>query len=231
MGFIVIEGLDGSGKSTQIQFIEEYFRRENIKTRFVHFPRTHSVVWGDLISRFLRGELGKIDTVNPYLVALIYAGDRKDFASEIMQWMKEGNIVIADRYLYSNIAFQCAKISNKDEKEKLAKWIKYLEYEYNRIPVPDLNLYLNVPFGFTRLSLTKQRTGDDRNYLNGSTDIHEADLEFQQKVKDTYLWQVEENEDFEMIDCAGNEGEMLSPYEISQKVMDKVMHKVIKKIS
>lgn len=226
MGFIVIEGLDGSGKSTQIQFIEEYFRRENIKTRFIHFPRTDSVIWGELISRFLRGELGAINTVNPYLIALIYAGDRKEFAQEILQWMKEGNIVIADRYLYSNIAFQCAKISNKDEKEKLAKWIKYLEYEYYKIPLPDLNLFLNVPFQFTRQSLSKRRSGNDRDYLDGSTDIHEADLEFQKQVRDAYLWQVEENEDFEMIDCAGKDGEMLSPFEVSHRIIDKILKKI-----
>ena len=227
MGFIVIEGLDGSGKSTQIKFVEEYFRRENIKTRFVHFPRTDSVIWGDLISRFLRGELGEIDTVDPYLVALIYAGDRKEFAREILQWMKEGNTVIADRYLYSNIAFQCAKIFNKDEKKKLAKWIKYLEYEYYKIPVPDLNLFLNVPFQFTQKSLGNRRSGIDRNYLNGGADIHEADLEFQQQVRDAYLWQVEENEDFEMVDCTGNEGEMLSPFEISGMIIDKITKKLL----
>ena len=225
MGFIVIEGLDGSGKSTQIKFIEDYFLKVNHKTRFIHFPRTDSVIWGELISRFLRGELGKIDTVNPYLVALIYAGDRKDFSTKIIQWMDEGYMVIADRYLYSNIAFQCAKISDDAEKEKLAKWIKYLEYEYYRIPVPDLNLFLNVPFHFTEKSLGNRRAGSDRNYLNGETDIHEADLSFQERVRDIYLWQVRDNEDFEIVDCSGKHSEMLSPPDISELIIEKINQK------
>ncbi len=228
MGFIVIEGLDGSGKSTQIKLIEEYFLKENLKTKFVHFPRTDSVIWGELISRFLRGELGDIDTVNPYLIALIYAGDRKDFALNILQWMEEGYMVIADRYLYSNIAFQCAKISDNTEKEKLSKWIKHLEYEYYRIPVPDLNLFLNVPFYFTQKSLGKRRYGTDRTYLNGGVDIHEADLSFQEQVRDIYLWQVRDNEDFELIDCGDKKGNMLLPFNISELIIEKIKQKFFK---
>ncbi len=225
MGFIVIEGLDGSGKSTQIKLIEAYFLRGNIKTRFIHFSRTGSGIWGELISRYLRGELGQIDTVNPYLVALIYAGDRKDFAEQIREWMQNEFMVIADRYLYSNIAFQCAKIDDKNEKNKLARWIKHLEYEYYRIPVPDLNLFLNVPAHFTEKSLGKHRSGSDRDYLNGRKDIHEADISFQQMVRESYLWQVDENKDFEMIDCSNKQGEILLPAEISKLIIDKIENK------
>src|SRR5512147_2233192 len=128
MNFIVIEGLDGAGKSTQIRMVEEYLLSRKIKSKFIHFPRTDSPVYGDLISRFLRGELGNIDTVNPYLIALIYAGDRYDAAEMLRNWMNEGFVIIADRYLYSNIAFQCAKLRNADEQKKLAVWIKELEY-------------------------------------------------------------------------------------------------------
>jgi len=228
MGFIVIEGLDGSGKSTQIKLLEEYFQNENINTRFIHFPRTDSPVWGELISRFLRGELGENDTVNPYLIALIYAGDRKDATGQLLQWMTDGYIVIADRYLYSNIAFQCAKITDTSEKEKLARWIKYLEYEYYKIPIPDLNLFLNVPVQFTREKLGERRSGNDRDYLNGGVDIHEADFSFQERVRDVYLWQVRDNEDFEMINCSDTTNNMLSPVEISGIIRKKIEHKLSK---
>jgi dTMP kinase len=224
MGFIVIEGLDGSGKSTQIRLIEEYLYSRKIKTRFIHFPRTDSEIWGTLISRFLRGELGNIDTVNPYLIALIYAGDRKDASSLLLNWMQQDYMVIADRYLYSNIAFQCAKLSDMKEKIKLARWIKKLEYEYYKIPVPDLNLFLNVPFHFTRRSLENQRVGNDREYLNGSRDIHEADLDFQARVREIYLWQVKENSDFDVVDCEDTNGEILSPDKISARIIEKMQH-------
>jgi dTMP kinase len=226
MGFIVIEGLDGSGKSTQIRLIEEYLSDRKIRSKFIHFPRTDSEIWGDLISRFLRGELGDINTVNPYLIALIYAGDRNDAALMLREWMQQGFMVIADRYLYSNIAFQCAKLNDRGEKAKLAKWIKQFEYDYNKIPVPDLNLFLNVPFHFTRQSLGKKRGGDDRTYLNGAKDIHEADLDFQEKVREVYLWQVKENSDFDAIECNSAMGKMLAPEEISAKIIEKIQHKL-----
>jgi dTMP kinase len=226
MGFIVIEGLDGSGKSTQIRLIEEYLNQQQIKTRFIHFPRTDTEIWGELISRFLRGELGDINTVNPYLVALIYAGDRQDMAPQLLDWMKQEYTVISDRYLYSNIAFQCAKVTDMEQKVKLAHWIKKYEYEYNRIPQPDLNLFLNVPFSFTRQSLAKQREGSDRGYLNGALDIHEADLGFQDRVREIYLWQVKENIDFEQIDCGDESGKMLDTISISKIIITKIKQKL-----
>ena len=226
MKFIVIEGLDGAGKSTQIRFIERFLESRHIKSKFIHFPRTDAPVYGELVSRFLRGDLGKIDEVHPNLVALIYAGDRKDAATLLRKWMEEGFVVIADRYLYSNIAFQCAKLQVGQERNKLAQWIKHLEYEYNDIPVPDLNLFLDVPFEFTRQSLAKVREGDDREYLRGASDIHEADMSFQEKVKEVYLWQVNENEDFDRVDCGSSEGKMLSPEEISEKIIFKIQQKL-----
>lgn len=226
MSFIVIEGLDGSGKSTQLKLVEQFFGNQNFKSKFLHFPRTDSPVWGELISSFLRGDLGKIDEVNPYLIALLYAGDRNDAAELLRKWMDEGYVIIADRYLYSNIAFQCAKLSNNSEKEKLAKWIKHFEYEYNKIPVPDLNLYLNVPFHFTRNNLKNARQGTDREYLNGAYDIHEADLEFQKRVREMYLWQVDANDDFEAIECEDKSGNMLEPEKISDLIIEKIRTKL-----
>jgi dTMP kinase len=226
MNFIVIEGLDGAGKSTQIRMVEEYLLVKKIKSKFIHFPRTDSPIYGDLISRFLRGELGSIDNVNPYLIALIYAGDRKDASDMLRKWISEGYVIIADRYLYSNIAFQCAKLGNTKEQKSLASWIKLLEYDYNKIPIPDLNLFLNVPFEFTRKSLQKGREGMDRDYLNGEDDIHEADLSFQERVRDIYLWQVKENADFIAIDCYNSSGGMQSPQVISEKIIKLIEPKI-----
>ena len=222
MRFLVIEGLDGSGKSTQLKLLREHLEQLSVPYEYLHFPRLEEGVYGKLIARFLRGEMGANDQVDPYLVALIYAGDRADAASQIRQWMKEGKLVIMDRYVYSNIAFQCAKLSKGEEQEKLRDWILEFEYGYNKLPRPDLNLYLNVPFEFTRSQLNLARDGDDRAYLKGERDIHEEDLDFQEQVQQVYLSLHKHVDDLEIVDCMGQGGTMLSPEDISSMIINRM---------
>jgi dTMP kinase len=204
MKFAVIEGIDGSGKSTQIKMLQEYLTGKKISFEFLHFPRTDSLVYGNLIARFLRGEFGPNDKVDPYLVALIYAGDRKDAADLINQWLNENKLVIVDRYVFSNIAYQCAKLHDENEKNKLRDWIFNFEYNYNKIPKPDINIFLDVPFQFTVDKLTKNRVGNDRDYLKGAADIHEENIDFQSKVREMYINLARTEKSLQMINCSEN---------------------------
>jgi dTMP kinase len=212
--FMVIEGLDGSGKSTQIERLLAYLGKEGIRYRYLHFPRTDEGYYGDLIARFLRGELGPLESVHPYLVALIYAGNRHDARDLITSWLAEGITVVADRYVASNIAFQCAKLDAADEREALRDWILEFEYGYHKIPRPDVNIFLDVPFRFTRQKLLGERRGADRDYLDGKADIHEQDLDFQQKVREVYIELSFADPTLRVIDCSDGKGEMLAPEEI-----------------
>jgi len=227
MNFIVIEGLDGSGKSTQIKYLKESLKIKQIPYHYLHFPRTESPVFGMLISRFLRGEFGTIDEVNPYLVSLIYAGDRMDATREINENLKKEKLVIADRYVMSNIAYQCAKISDSHEQTKLHDWILHLEYEYYKIPKPVISIFLDVPFQFIRNNLTGIRQGADRGYLNGTNDIHERDLDFQQKVRQNYLKEASTDPSLKIIDCSNSKGNMLSPESIFEKISSLLITKKI----
>ena len=219
MHFINIEGLDASGKSTQIQQLKQYFEENQIPYKYLHFPRTESPVFGKLIAMFLRGELGAINSVNPYLVALIYAGDRNDAKNTIQKWMENNYLVLVDRYVYSNIAFQGAKLEDDKDIEDLSNWIKYLEYAYYQIPRPDLNLFLDVPADFTKSRLKAKREGVDRKYLQGKDDIHEKDLSFQQNVRQIYLREISKEEDFKLIDCRDQSGEILDTTKIRDKIL------------
>ncbi|OFX24837.1 MAG: dTMP kinase [Bacteroidetes bacterium GWA2_31_9] len=218
MSFIVLEGLDGSGKSTQVKLIREYFDNKKIKYKYLHFPRTDSPVFGELVSMFLRGDLGDNNAVNPYLVALIYAGDRDNTKVMIQEWLNNDYLVLIDRYIYSNIAFQCAKINDLQEKEKLKNWIINLEYEFYKIPKPDLSIYLDVPFDFTKSNLTNAREGDDRDYLKGKADIHEQDIDFQEKVRQEYLKVFATEKDCKIIECKTSNNTMLKPDEVFNKI-------------
>ena len=216
--FIVLEGLDGAGKSTQIKMLREWFLARGVESEYLHFPRFDAPIYGDLVARFLRGEFGSAAEVNPYLVALLYAGDRADAAKMVQGWIDEGKVVIADRYLYSNIGYQCAKIEDETERTKLRQWIFDLEYNYHKIPRPDLSLFLDVPFAFTERKLTEQREGDDRNYLNGGKDIHEASLSLQQAVRRVYLETAAEDRDLRVVDCSDAEGGMATPEVIFSRI-------------
>ena len=227
MKVIVIEGLDGAGKSTQISLLKEWFAERNLHCRYIHFPRTGSPWFGELIARFLRGEFGDIGSVDPYLVAMLYAGDRKDASAMIETWLDEKYFVILDRYTYSNIAYQCAKLNSKDEVMKLREWILKLEFEHFGIPRPDINIFLDVPFRFTEEKLKDNRQGEDRSYLMGSADIHESSLDFQQRVREVYLDVAAGDESLQAIKCYNSENEMLKPDDIFRLIKEKLMEKNI----
>lgn len=222
MALIVIEGLDGAGKSTQINLINNHFVDKGVPTHFLHFPRVESPFFGELIARFLRGDLGDINQVDPYVVALLYATDRMDAAKTIEEWLNRGHIVLLDRYVYSNIAFQCAKQKSDLERSALRDWIFKLEFDHFRIPKPDLNIFLDVPFEFTKTRLTEQRSGDDRGYLKGKDDIHEKDLSFQERVRKVYLEQESIDSCFKVIRCNAPDGQMQKPNEIFAKIMEAI---------
>jgi len=185
---------------------------------FLHFPRTEAPYFGELISRFLRGEFGSVSEVDPYLVAMLYAGDRMDASAMIMKWLQAGKIVLLDRYTYSNVAYQCAKLGSVADQDKLMKWILDLEFDHFSIPRPDLNIFLDVPFAFTEKKLKTTRTGDDRNYLNGSRDIHEESLEFQKKVRDMYLRVSKSDNRLALLNCAEDNETMLPPGVIFERL-------------
>ncbi len=227
MKLIVIEGLDGAGKSTQISLLKEWFAVRNLQCRYIHFPRTESPWFGELIARFLRGDFGDLGSVDPYLVAMLYAGDRKDASTMIETWLEEKYFVILDRYTYSNIAYQCAKMHSRDEDMRLREWILRLEFEHFGIPRPDINIFLDVPFRFTEEKLKNNRHGEDRNYLMGSSDIHESSLDFQQRVREVYIDVAAGDESLQVINCSDSEDEMLKPDDIFQLVMERLKEKNI----
>lgn len=215
---IVLEGLDGAGKSTQVRKLKEYLEKVSGSLEYIHFPRYDAPVYGDMISRFLRGDFGDNNSVHPQLVALLYAEDRHGAAPFIDSVLAAGGIVLLDRYVYSNIAYQCAKVSDPEERERLRKWIFDTEYGDFSLPVPDLNIFLDVPVSFVEKKLSSGRQGNDRDYLAGGSDIHEADMSFQRKVREVYVRQCELDPHFVRIDCSDENGNMLPPDDIFAKI-------------
>ena len=215
---IVLEGLDGAGKSTQVKKLKEYLTERCGELEYIHFPRYDAPVYGDLIGRFLKGEFGSIDAVHPQLVALLFAEDRHRAAPLMREALDAGKVVLLDRYVYSNIAYQCAKLSDPAEAEELREWILNTEFGEFGEPRPDLNIFLDVPIGFVEHSLNAARNGSDRAYLHNSQDIHEKDMEFQKRVRAMYLRQAEVDPSLVVVDCSGEEGGMLPPDDIFNKI-------------
>ena len=196
---IVLEGLDGAGKSTQIELIKKYFEEHNLKYAFVHFP-----IYGDneassVIASYLRGEFGDIEKVDPVFVANMYAMDRFLYLPKLNALIQENDVVLLDRYVFSNMAFQGAKHKNALQASILREWIKDFEFGFLELPWPDINIFFDVPIEEIEKRLS-ERVGEDREYLQGKADIHEADMEFQKRVRENYLALKEETA-FVVVKC------------------------------
>jgi dTMP kinase len=109
-------------------------------------------------------------------------------------------------------------MASEEDARALRRWIFDTEYGDFNLPRPDLNLFLDVPIGFVEANLASQRQGDDRGYLSGGRDIHEADIAFQKRVREIYLEQASLDKDFLVVDCTAPDGSMLGPYEIFSRI-------------
>src|SRR5579863_3782808 len=138
--FIVLEGIDGSGKGTQLEMLARAFALRGIAFSQVSFPR-YDGFFGKLVARFLNGEFGPLAAVDPHFSALLYAGDRWESRPALENDLAAGRTLLADRYIASNLAHQGARTRRETRREFLT-WLKQLEYEVYALPAEDLVVYL-----------------------------------------------------------------------------------------
>jgi len=140
---IAIEGIDGSGKRTQVELLAAALRTQGHSVYSTSFPQYGS--WfGKMVGQFLNGELGPLEGVDPHFTALLYAGDRYEAKPRLGAALNEGQIVLADRYIASNLAHQTARVE-PEERAAFVEWIEHLEYGIYGLPPEDLVLYLRLP--------------------------------------------------------------------------------------
>ncbi len=180
---IIIEGLDGCGKSTQTKLLEEYFTSKGINYKKIKLPDYDSPS-STLVNMYLAGDFGKnANDVNAYAASAFYAVDR--FASYKLNWGKDyenGTLILADRYATSNAIYQMEKIS-EDNWDEYLEWSADFEYNKIGIPKPDLVLFLDMPVEVSQRLMTERYNGDE-----GKKDVHEANVEFLNKCRKSALY-------------------------------------------
>jgi len=221
---IVIDGTDGSGKATQAKLLIKYLKKRDLRFKYIDFPRYYSSFHGGVVGRYLKGEFGGLSKVNPYLVSLTYALDRLTAKEELENWLRGGNIVVANRYTSSNMAHQTARVKAK-EREKFLRWLAEMEYKVHRLPKEDLVIFLHVPVEIGQKLVDKK---GKRGYVGGSRrDIQEKSLEHLKKAEKMYLYLTKKFNHWVKIECLDKQGKLYSLQRIHQKITDVLCQKGI----
>lgn len=210
---IVIEGLDGSGKSTQINLLAKRLDSTGYAYMQIKLPN-YKDSSSTLVKMYLAGEFGKnADDVNPYAASCFYAVDR--YASFKKYWQEQyekGSIIIADRYTTSNAVHQTAKLPESKWDDYL-KWLFEFEYEYMQIPRPDVVIYLDVDVEHS------QRLMDTRyNNNQKDKDIHERDIQYLRRCRQGALYAAKRYS-WNVIECMQN-GKVDTVKSISAKIWE-----------
>lgn len=208
---IVIEGTDGSGKSTQFRLLTQYLENEGKQFQKLVFPQ-YAEPSSALIRMYLGGEFGSSPAdVNAYAASAFYAVDRYASYKKVWgEWYEQGGLVVSDRYTTSNAVHQASKETGED-REKFLKWLYEFEYDKLGLPRPDLTIYLDVPTAYTE-AMMRRREAD----TNTHADIHEQDTAYLATCRETgraaaayYGWTV--------IECV-QDGQMRSIEDIHDEI-------------
>ena len=209
---IVLEGLDGSGKSTQLDLLFENLKKENKDCKWVSFPDYESDS-SALVKMYLAGQFGtKPDDVNAYAASIFYTADR--FASYKTNWgefYNAGGTVVSGRYTTSNAIHQACKLP-ESEWEGFLSWLYDFEYNKIGIPKPDKVIFLDMPVEVSQKLLTKRYEGDENK-----KDIHESDTAYLENCRKAARFTAEYS-DWSIISCAEN-GEARSIEDIAKDVL------------
>jgi len=208
---VVIDGADGAGKATQTELLINYLQDNGVRSKYISFPRYKTSFHGKHVGKFLAGEFG--GEVSPFLSSLSFALDRLSARDEMVEWLEQGNLVIADRYVSASMAHQASKLS-KNKHEDFINWIYDMEYKEHKLPKEDVVIFLDVPTDVSQKLLERQakETGQEK-------DTAEADVEHQKKSLEMYRALVKRFKHWHQIDCT-KDGELLSREEIHQQILD-----------
>lgn len=216
--FVVIDGIDGSGKGTQVKLLTEKLRQMGKKVLVLDYPR-YGEKSAFMVEKYLNGEYGK--NVWAKLGSLFYAVDRFEAYQELKNTWNDYDIILSNRYVSASMIHQTGKIQDQNEKQEFLDWLWDLEYNVFGIPKPDKTLFLNVsPQMSQKLVLQKEQ----REYLKGGKqmDLHEEDQNHLQNAHVAALMLAEQNTDWVVVDCEKN-GEMLDISEITHMLLKEIL--------
>ncbi|MCC7387801.1 MAG: dTMP kinase [Phycisphaerales bacterium] len=214
---LVFEGIDASGKSTQVRLLREWLDHRSVPYKYWSFPRTAERGYGEIIRSFLHGEFGSLEHVDPLLIAAVFAADRLSLRSEIQSALGEGLLVVIDRYVASNIAFQCAKALDQPRRESIREWIETTEYQLSHMPRADITLYLDVPTHFAAANVAHRAKTHVPTPMR-HRDIHEASSTLQRRVASEYAILAKGDPTFHVIQCHTVNGSVRSESDIFAEI-------------
>jgi dTMP kinase len=212
--FIAIEGIDGSGKRTQLEMLERALRSSGYSTCSVAFPQYES--WfGKMVGRFLNGEFGPLESVDPHFTALLYAGDRFEAKPQLEAALNAGRVILADRYIGSNLAHQVAR-APADKRSEFLRWIEHLEYNIYGLPRENLILYLRVPPVHAQNLIARKSA---RSYTAAKKDLQESSLRHLEAAAEMYDM-LSRNSPWTTVQCFdAQQSSMRLPEEIAEEVL------------
>ncbi len=216
--FIVIEGTDGTGKTTQVDLLAKTLTNYDYDGAIFDFPQ-YSNVSSSLLENYLAGYYGHL---NPEAASILYAVDRFDASFRIRDAINSGQIILANRYVTSNAGHQGSKIEDKNDRIKFYKWLDNLEFTTFNIPRPDLTIILHVPAEVT-LELIKK----GHEAKGTKPDLHDTDIEHLQKAEQVYMEIAQLFPNTKLIECY-EDGRLLSPQEIHSKIWELIRRIVLK---
>jgi dTMP kinase len=217
---IAIEGIDGSGKGTQSRLLVEALQAEGKTVSLLSFPRYSDTRFGAAIGDFLNGRFGDLDTVSPWLISVLYAGDRFESKTTIEQAIAENDLLLFDRYTSSNIAHQGAKVQDA-ERDEIIRWIEEIEHDVFGLPRPELNLLLDVSVQTSQALIRRKAP---RDYTEAAADLQESNVAYMTGVHACYQ-QLADRPDWKKVACEDSSG--VKPVEVIAKEVREAVRSVL----
>ena len=198
---IVIDGIDGSGKATQVRLLAERLKKEKVKVKTTEFPNYEENFFGGLIGEYLAGAYGDFFFFFPRVGSVLYAEDRFESKERLHKWLSEGFTVLIDRYASANQIHQGGKIKDIKERKKFLSWLDEMEFSVFKIPKPDLVVYLDVPYEVSKSWLEKKILLKKKKYLKGRVDVAEENLTYLKNSRESALLLAKQNKNWSKVTC------------------------------
>lgn len=225
---IVIEGTDGTGKATQAGLLIERLKKLEFRVRMFDFPRYGENIFANTVAAYLRHEYGNALEVDPYLASLPYSADRWKASHKMKDDLRNGVIIVSNRYTSASMGHQGSKIRDKEKRKAYFEWLKKIEQseEGFGIPKPDVTVLLYLD---PRISQSLVDKKAEREYMQGKKrDGHESSATHLQEAAQTFLEIAKVEENWRLIDCMNEKGDgILSPIVISDKIWDAIKEHII----